>query len=1018
MAVISTTLSGVNVFQFSGAVTDAEINTAWSALIVNGVYVINRAIYLDNTADLTGVTGGFLVDLGTQVNPGFILHTGRDKTKSTFRNFTFLQRTGLSVVNRTNFVRTWNGTSLASPSGSDGLSQNGGGMVYGVPGNPGGGDPRYLNEMSFAGLEGVTIYSQEFTEQELQIIIAQTTQLKGITFEKAYGFPQIGTTVTPVNVTVYRSTQNTQSLAGGGLIPIRLFPFGGRYASVCYVDSYVTRNNADITTRLIDTFGANASNIATIMVLNNYTRESWFGASKTNIPVTASWAATNIMLGGVLKKLQFVGGDGGVVRAYDSRSTTAAQKCAFQETGTSDFLNASLAPTTDAQGRISLVHIGAIAQGTGAPITRYTGQRFTFQKFGYRVRVANVDMTSGDNDLSAFTPVILTEQSGIARTQSAINTATSITSFQDLLEELHVLAIGLVGEQSYNGYAGGNLFTFEAGELKTNFTNVIVDATAASKISYNASTNTLTIKASILTATNDVSKWNNSIGIISLVNGSQIQGVYQDSTGTSTVLEISGFDAGSAVYVEDNNEIEKFFSASASGTVTVYIPPSGTGSWYYAVEKYGIQRQSDFFTFSGGLKEIVVKAIPDIGLTESNVATVAAYTALENPDKIYDYVAYLRTTTPHISYGQILFKDGTSLYLEDASMLVNQSFGSVASFNYDTKLLTIKSLVLETGVSYTKIVADPPATVTANTNEIITILIEDANGDSKLNILGGDNLGYELWKVTTATATDDYATGTLLATLPDNLTGFRFIGISGFDIVGRDVSSGVRRRSSMLKGVYNQAFYVGDQIQLATNAPQLEENNQKLDELILKTDTNLDVKVSSRLATIDYVAPDNTKIAQIKTKVDTLENYDDSILQGKVDDIQTKVDTLENTDLTGIALEATSQEILTTVQDIDVDFTPVLDAIDLTLKTSEYTAPDNVKIEQIKTKVDTLENTNISTLATTVQLEEAKDEILANSSGATPEEIADQVWMDQPDRLKNVSTVQITGEQLKTYIDQ
>jgi hypothetical protein len=505
---------------------------------------------------------------------------------------------------------------------------------------------------------------------------------------------------------------------------------------------------------------------------------------------------------------------------------------------------------------------------------------------------------------------------------------------------------------------------------------------------------------------------------ITLTGTAQITGIYQDSTGTSTVLEISGFDAGSAVYVEDNNEVQKFYSASTSGTVTVYIPPTGTGSWYYAVEKYGIQRQSDFFTFSGGLKEIVVKAIPDIGLTQTNVATVAAYTALENPDKIYDYVAYLRTTTPHISYGQILFKDGTSLYLADASMLVDQSFGSVASFNYDTKLLTIKSLVLETGVSYTKIVADPPASVTANTNEIITILIEDANGDSRLSILGGDNEGYELWKVTTATATDDYASGTLLITLPNNSLPYRFIGISGFDIVGRDTSSGVRRRSSMLKGTYNQAFYVGNQIQLATDAPQLEENNQKLDELILKVDNNLDVAVSTRLAAINYVEPDNDGIADANTKLDALENYDDTILQGKVDAIKTKVDTLENTDLTGIALEATSQEILTTVQDIDVDFTPVLDAIDLTLKTSQYTAPDNVKIGQIKTKVDTLENTNISTLATTVQLEAAKDEILANSSGATPEEIADQVWLDQPDRLKNVSTVQITGEQLKTYIDQ
>jgi hypothetical protein len=481
----------------------------------------------------------------------------------------------------------------------------------------------------------------------------------------------------------------------------------------------------------------------------------------------------------------------------------------------------------------------------------------------------------------------------------------------------------------------------------------------------------------------------NQVTFTTITNNGLITGVYQDSTGTSTVLTISGYDLGSSVYVEDNNEVEKFYQTNVTDTeVVIYIPPSGTGSWYYAVELYGNQRQSDFFTFSGGFKDIVVKALEDTGISETDVSIVASYTALENPDKIYDYVAFLRTTTPHISFGQIVFKDGAALDLQNSSMLVDQNFAQVAEYDYDNKILTIKTLVLSEGNAYKLIKAIPPATIEPVTTEIINVLIEDANGDSKLNILGGDNEGYELWKVTTATATDDYETGELLITLPDNVEGFRFIGISGFDIVGRDVSSGVRRRSSMLKGVYNQAFYVGDQIQLATNAPQLVENNQKLDELILKTDTNLDVKISSRLATVDYVAPDNTKIGDIKTKVDTL----------------------ENTDLTGIALEATSQEILTTVQDIDIDFTPVLDAIDLTLKTSEYTAPDNGTVSLINTKVDAL--------ATTVQLEEAKDEILANSSGATPEEIADQVWIDQPDRLKNVSTVQITGEQLKTYIDQ
>jgi hypothetical protein len=375
----------------------------------------------------------------------------------------------------------------------------------------------------------------------------------------------------------------------------------------------------------------------------------------------------------------------------------------------------------------------------------------------------------------------------------------------------------------------------------------------------------------------------------------------------------------------------------------VYIPPTATGSWYYAVEKYGNQRQSDFFTFSGGFKDIVVKALVDVGITETNIATVGAYTALENPDKIYDYVAYLRTTTPHISYGQITFKDGTSLFLEDSSMLVDQDFADVAEFDYTNKILFIRTLVLNEGLTYKLIKTNPPATIEAVTTEIINVLIEDANGDSKLNILGGDNEGYELWKVTNATPTDDYEDGELLTTLADNTESFRFIGITGFAIVGRDVSSGVRRRSSMEKGVYNQAFYVGDQIQLATDAPQLIENNQKLDELILKVDTNLDAKVSTRLADADYVAPDNTTIGQIKSKVDTLENYDDT-------ETQTKLDTLQ-----------------TTVDNIDVDFTPVLDAIDLTLKETDYTAPDNATIAEIQTKVDTLENTDITPVLNAVQ---------------------------------------------------
>ena len=310
---------------------------------------------------------------------------------------------------------------------------------------------------------------------------------------------------------------------------------------------------------------------------------------------------------------------------------------------------------------------------------------------------------------------------------------------------------------------------------------------------------------------------------VTLTGTAQITGIYQDSTGTSTTLQISGFDANSSVYVEDNSAVEKFYSASATGTVTVYIPPTGTGSWYYAVEKYGNQRQSDFFTFSGGLKSIIVKALTDTGITVTNSTTVSAYTSLNTPDKIYDYVAYLRLSVPHISYGQIVFKNGTALDLQDASMLVNQSAIDVASFNYTTKLLTVKSSSLGIGTTYEKIITTPPETIEANTTEVITCPIEDANGDSSLTIQGGSG-NFTLWKISNATAEDDYATGTNLGSV-GNVT-FRFLQAPGFKIVVRDNTTSFRQVVSMDKGIYTTGLFFGDQVQLAQSAEVTLINNK------------------------------------------------------------------------------------------------------------------------------------------------------------------------------------------------
>lgn len=192
MAVTSTTLSGVNVWQFSGVVTDAEIRNAWSATISNGVYIINRAIYLTNTCDLTGVQGGFLVDFGTQVLPGVILHTTRDKTKTFFKNFTFFMRTGLSVPNRSGFVKSFDGTSIIGLQTNDGMQFRGGGFIYAVAGNPGGGDPRYLLELGVGDAEGASFFSQSYTEQEPNFTVNNSKIFKGINLHRVIGFPQSG----------------------------------------------------------------------------------------------------------------------------------------------------------------------------------------------------------------------------------------------------------------------------------------------------------------------------------------------------------------------------------------------------------------------------------------------------------------------------------------------------------------------------------------------------------------------------------------------------------------------------------------------------------------------------------------------------------------------------------------------------------------------------------------------------------------------------------------------------------
>jgi hypothetical protein len=462
-----------------------------------------------------------------------------------------------------------------------------------------------------------------------------------------------------------------------------------------------------------------------------------------------------------------------------------------------------------------------------------------------------------------------------------------------------------------------------------------------------------------ITAGTNITEW--FTPTITLNGTGKITAVYQTTAGTSTVLEINPPSDDYSLCVFKADGTTKYFASDVNaGSYYVYFAPNEAGTYFLAAEKYGQKRTEDTLVLNGGNVWYNITDQEDVGITD-NFATASAYTTLSTTSQLYDATAVFRLSETGIKLGQLVARDG--LYLDFGNYNVKIKDDASAIVAVASGTITYKSIVVNESLKYNAMKATPPKTITPTDTEIINVLVEDANGDSRLEVLGGDNLGYELWKVTTATATDDYATGTLLDTLATNDEVFRFIGISGFDIVGRDISSGVRRRSSMLKGSYTQAFYVGNQIQLATDAPQLQENNDKLSEVILKLDTKLDVAISTRLADADYIDPATAQevweyttrtltsagaagatLAEIegslilakeatsqdiKTTVDALTNYDDTTAQGKLDAIKTKTDTLVNTDLTGIATATDVTNAQTAIED-KIDAIPATDLTGIT----------------------------------------------------------------------------------------
>lgn len=319
-----------------------------------------------------------------------------------------------------------------------------------------------------------------------------------------------------------------------------------------------------------------------------------------------------------------------------------------------------------------------------------------------------------------------------------------------------------------------------------------------------------------------------------ITNTGTITAIYTSSAGTSSTLQLVGVtNNGVAAVWHPGTLATELFQTNISGsaaTYTVYYPPGSAGLVKnYARELYPYQRVAGSITLVAGLNTISFVDIPDVGIIEQVQATAAAYATLEGPSKFYDRTAIFRLTEQGIKLGQIVTRSGTALEIGTFSHVINTAAASV--YAIVGSVITTKSSTYAPDSKYLTEIATPPATITAATTEVITIAREDANGDSQITIQAAGVSTFEIWKITDATNPDNYATGTLVATV--GIGTWRFLSANGFKFVIRDQTTNYRVVVEAEKGIYKAELFFGAAVQLA-QAAEVSQINTKVD--ILQND--------------------------------------------------------------------------------------------------------------------------------------------------------------------------------------
>jgi hypothetical protein len=189
-----------------------------------------------------------------------------------------------------------------------------------------------------------------------------------------------------------------------------------------------------------------------------------------------------------------------------------------------------------------------------------------------------------------------------------------------------------------------------------------------------------------------------------------------------TSLNINGLTAGSQVYITNGVGAQVAYVAS-SGTSYTLDTTGQTGTWGYKVARYGFTAQTGTHLPAVATTTVTVTLLADLFITQANKATVAAYTILDNNDKLYDYSAYYETTNAGIPYARVITKAGTSPSAGSYPVTINDT---ADLFVFDGSSLSI----------WTNYTLSPGTTITGPlfTSGVVTIPIGFNNASITANV--------------------------------------------------------------------------------------------------------------------------------------------------------------------------------------------------------------------------------------------------------------------------------------------